>query len=176
VFGGGPIGIAVMLTLRAAGVDDIWVVEPAPVRKRVVEQLGAVAVDPAAGAPSEQLRDATGGQGVDVAFETAGAPTSFTDAVASTAKQGTIVVVASGRHSVVAPLAELVRSELTVRTTYASCGEFHSVLKGLQSGAFPLDGWVSTLALDDLLDGFRRLHQGLDVKVVVDPWATTPTG
>jgi (R,R)-butanediol dehydrogenase/meso-butanediol dehydrogenase/diacetyl reductase len=141
----------------------------------VVEQLGAVAVDPGAGAPSEQLRDATGGQGLDVIFETAGARTSFTDAVSSTAKQGTVVVVASGRHSIVAPLAELVRSEITVRTTYASCGEFYSVLDGLHSGAFPLDGWVSTLALGDLLHGLRRLHQGLDIKLVVDPWATTET-
>ena len=115
-------------------------VEPAPMRRAVAERLGAIGIDPSLAAPSQQIRDATGGRGVDVAFETAGARTSFMDAVTSVAKRGTIVVVASGRHSVVAPLAELLRSELTIRTTYASCGEFHTVIEGIEAGRYPLDG------------------------------------
>ena len=171
VFGAGPIGIAVLLTLRAAGSEDVWVVEPAPERRRIAESLGAHGIDPAAGSPSEQLREATGGAGVDVAFDTAGAPTSFTDAVSSLSKRGTVVVVASGRNQVVAPLPELVRSELTVRTTYASCGEFDDVIAGMEAGRFPLEGWVTTLALDDLVEGFHRLREGRDIKILVDPWA-----
>jgi (R,R)-butanediol dehydrogenase/meso-butanediol dehydrogenase/diacetyl reductase len=159
-----------MLTLKAEGIGDVFVIEPSPGRRRVAERLGAIGIDPTTGSPVEQVRDATGGRGVDVAFETAGAPTSFTDAVSLTAKRGTIVVVASGRHAVVAPLAELVRSELTVRTTYASCGEFERVLDRIAIGSIPIEGWVSTLALEDLLLGFQRLRDGLDTKLVVDPW------
>lgn len=104
-----------------------------------------------------------------MAFETAGAPTSFASAVSSTGKGGTVVVVASGRHRVVAPLAQLLRSEITVRTTYASCGDFPPVIASMADGAYPLDGWVSTIGLDDLHLGFDRLHKGECIKLLVDP-------
>ena len=169
VFGAGPIGIGVLLSLRAIGIDDIIVVEPAPDRRAVAAGFGARVVDPTERDAAEQVRAETGGRGVAVSFETAGAPTSFISAVASTAKQGTVVVVASGRHEVAAPLGRLVAGEITIRTSYASCDEFPEVIGLMAEGAYSLSSWVSTIPLDDLLNGFDRLHRGECIKLVVDP-------
>jgi (R,R)-butanediol dehydrogenase / meso-butanediol dehydrogenase / diacetyl reductase len=169
VVGGGPIGIGIVLSLRAEGIEDIVVVEPAPARRAVAEALGTRSVDPSAHDAAAQVRAATGGRGVDVAFETAGAATSFDTAVRAAATQGTVVVVASGRHRVEAPLAALLRSELTIRSTYASCGDFPAVIAQMATGAYSLDGWVSTIALDELVSGFERLRQGTCSKLLVDP-------
>ena len=169
IFGAGPIGIGILLGLRAVGVDDIVVAEPAADRRAVAEGFGARTVDPTVHDAAEQVRAETGGRGVAVSFETAGAPTSFTSSVASTAKQGTVVVVASGRHQVVAPLGTLVSGELTVRASYASCDEFPEVIELMAKGAYSLDSWVSTIPLTDLLEGFDRLHRGECIKLVVDP-------
>lgn len=171
VFGGGPIGVSILLTLRATGVEDVLVVEPAPERRAIAAALGARVVDPSSGDPVETIREMTAGRGVGVSFETAGAATTFRSAVSATAKQGTVVVVASGRHEVIAPLGEMLRSELTIRTTYASCGDFPAVINLMSKGAFPLEGWVSTIALDELLAGFESLRSGRSMKLLVDPWA-----
>jgi (R,R)-butanediol dehydrogenase/meso-butanediol dehydrogenase/diacetyl reductase len=171
VFGGGPIGIAIALSLRAQGLHEVYVIEPSVERQRAVNQFCFQVIDPYEADPAIQLRDLTRGRGVDVCFETAGAATSFQSAISSTSKQGTVVVVASGRHQVVAPLAEMLRSELTVTTTFASSGDFGAVIEALSEGAYPTEGWVSTIPLDELLDGLAKMHNGIALKLLVDPWA-----
>jgi (R,R)-butanediol dehydrogenase/meso-butanediol dehydrogenase/diacetyl reductase len=171
IFGGGPIGIAILLTLKASGVAPVFVVEPAPYRRSLANALGAVVIDPTRGDSATEIRDMTFGHGVDVAFETAGAATTFQAAVGSMAKRGTVVVVSSGHQPVEAPLSQMLRSELTIRTTFASCGDFPPVIELVQSGAFPLDGWVDTIGIDDLLGGFEALRTGTALKLLVDPWA-----
>jgi (R,R)-butanediol dehydrogenase / meso-butanediol dehydrogenase / diacetyl reductase len=169
VMGGGPIGIGIVLGLRAVGIDEVIVVEPAADRRAVAEAFGAGVIDPTGDDVAAQVRALTAGRGVTVAFETAGAATSFTSAVASTAKEGTVVVVASGRHAVIAPLGLLLASEITIRTSYAYCRDFPEVIALMTEGAYPLDGWVSTIPLDDLLAGFERLRRGEAIKLLVDP-------
>jgi (R,R)-butanediol dehydrogenase/meso-butanediol dehydrogenase/diacetyl reductase len=168
VHGGGPVGIGVLLSLRAAGVHNVIVVEPAPTRQGALVALGARVVDPGAGDVASQIRSLTDGAGVAVSFETAGAPTSFLSAVSGTGKQGTVVVVASSRTPVEAPLAALVANEITIRTSYAYCGDFPAVIDSMERGAYPLGGWVSTIELEDLLDGFATLRRGEHIKLLVE--------
>jgi (R,R)-butanediol dehydrogenase / meso-butanediol dehydrogenase / diacetyl reductase len=167
VHGGGPVGIGVLLSLRAAGIDDVIVVEPAAPRQRAASSLGALVVDPALGDPAAQIRSLTNGAGVPVAFETAGAPTSFLAAVAATAKQGTVVAVSSSRAPVVAPLGALIANEITVRTSYTYCGDFPVVIEAIARGAYPTADWVSTIELEDLISGFESLRHGERIKLLV---------
>jgi (R,R)-butanediol dehydrogenase/meso-butanediol dehydrogenase/diacetyl reductase len=167
--GGGPVGIGVLLGLRAAGVGDVIVVEPAPARQAAVAALGGRVVDPAAGEPAEQIRSLTDGTGVPVSFETAGAPTTFLAAVDATAKGGTVVIVASSLAPVEAPLGRLVANEISLRSSYAYCNDFPAVIESMGRGDYPTEGWVSTIGLGDLLDGFAALRRGEHIKVLVGP-------
>ena len=171
IFGGGPIGIGILLGLRARGIDDVIVVEPAPDRQRVVEAFGARVIDPTTGDTVEQLRLATNGRGTDLTFETAGAPTTFHAAIGSTAKKGSVITLTSGRTEVIAPLGQLMANEITVITSYAYNNDFPGVIDLMRKGSFPVDSWVETAPMSGLIDSFGVLRRGEAIKLLIDPAA-----
>ena len=72
VFGAGPIGLVTAAALKAAGVEDVIVVEPADIRKAKAPTAGAThVVDPTDGDVVAQVLDLTDGRGADVSFECA---------------------------------------------------------------------------------------------------------
>jgi len=169
VHGAGPIGIGALLALRAQNVDVI-VVEPSPVRRDSAVALGAVhAIDPSAVDVVTAIRQLTGGLGATVAIEAAGAPASLQTALATTAIQGTVVVVAVHERPVELPPLSLLAGELTITGSVAYCNDFPAVIESMATGAYPVDPWVSTISLDDLVDfGFPALRDGDAVKILVD--------
>ena len=82
VFGGGPIGIGAFLALRALGVDDVTVVEPAAERRAAVAALGAETVlDPTATDVVDDVREHDGRCRRRASWSTPpGVPASFTAA------------------------------------------------------------------------------------------------
>jgi (R,R)-butanediol dehydrogenase / meso-butanediol dehydrogenase / diacetyl reductase len=168
VLGGGPIGIGIYLTLRLQGIQA-WVVEPAQARRDAAQRLGAEVIDPAEGPVAEQLRAATGGDGVRASFETSATISSVEAAIGATAKHGTIMLLASPRQPLPPILGLALARELEVRTTYAYCGDFPAVLAALAGGAYPTDGWVVTAGLTEIDGVLAELRAGSLLKVLVDP-------
>ena len=81
MFGAGPIGIGAFLGLRALGVDDVIVVEPAAERREAVARLGAEQpIDPTGTDPVGEVLERTSGAGARVVIDAAGVPASFRDA------------------------------------------------------------------------------------------------
>src|SRR5207253_935723 len=71
VHGAGPIGIGVLLALRARGIGTI-ASDPAPVRRRALGALGFEhVVDPHETDVAEAVRDLTGGRGADHSVDAA---------------------------------------------------------------------------------------------------------
>lgn len=73
VFGCGPIGLLTLQVARAAGATRLVVTDPLPHRLDAARALGATDAFPADGSEAAAVLAATGGRGVDVAFEAAGA-------------------------------------------------------------------------------------------------------
>jgi (R,R)-butanediol dehydrogenase/meso-butanediol dehydrogenase/diacetyl reductase len=73
VFGAGPIGLVTTAALRASGVEQIIVVEPADVRKQMAPIAGADhVIDPRTSDVVREVLELTKGRGADVSFECAG--------------------------------------------------------------------------------------------------------
>lgn len=73
VLGGGPVGIAVMMCLRAQGkVGRLVVSEPTVKRTEQNKEIADVVLDPLNENVGERCRELTGGKGVDVVFDCAG--------------------------------------------------------------------------------------------------------
>ena len=103
VFGCGPIGLGAIALARLAGAATIAAFDEKPSRLRVAAALGADRVASGAGA-AELLREATGGWGVDLAIEAAGAPSSTLPEIGrSIAPRGTVLYL--GRTGDPAPIA-----------------------------------------------------------------------
>lgn len=82
VLGAGPIGLCVVLALKAQGLRHIVVLEPAPARRVLAKLFGAVVYDPTLAALVAELDEAlrhmsAGGLGYDRAYDCLGIPVTF---------------------------------------------------------------------------------------------------
>jgi L-iditol 2-dehydrogenase len=93
VFGAGPIGLLTIAVLRLSGAGKIWAVEPVAARRELALRLGATgAIDPEACSPAGEVRRETGGRGVDVAIDCAGAGESLNESIGATRNAGRVVI------------------------------------------------------------------------------------
>ncbi|MDP9244172.1 MAG: alcohol dehydrogenase catalytic domain-containing protein, partial [Chloroflexota bacterium] len=172
VHGLGPIGIAVLLALRARGVRLI-AADPSQRRREAVDSLGIDAVlDPVDVDVVAAVRDLTDGAGAASSVDAAGVPAALAASIASTAANRRVVLTAVPLQPIAIDVAGFHASQvfLTPSTgTTPVTTAFDEVIDLMLQGHYPTAGWTETIAFDDLIDGgFRPLHRQEKVKVIVD--------
>jgi len=174
VVGAGPIGLALVLCLRARGVSDVVVSEPSRSRRDLAAELGARVVDPREQDVREVVR-AGGAGGVDVSFDAsgAGAPT-FSAAFDALRSGGTTVVVAQLHGPVEMDLNTVLTTEKHVTGSFAyTDADFAEVVAMVADGTIDPRPLISShLLLDQVVEGGLEhlLADGRssEVKVLVD--------
>jgi len=171
VFGAGPIGVGVMLGLRANGIDDILVVEPSPKRRETIGQLGASDVlDPTTDDVRSAVMARTSGEGADVVFECAGAAASFSAAVPLVTARGKLVVVAVYEDELSWNPTSMMMNEIELRGSMGyEMGVYETVIDLMNQGHYPTSGWVEHIPWSAVVEeGFEPLRRGERMKVMVD--------
>lgn len=74
VLGGGPIGFALLLCLKAAGANKVIVSEPAAARRNQVAEFSQAVINPFEESVEKRCMDLTDGRGVEICFDCAGVP------------------------------------------------------------------------------------------------------
>jgi (R,R)-butanediol dehydrogenase/meso-butanediol dehydrogenase/diacetyl reductase len=171
VFGAGPIGIGVVLALRALGVDDVVVVEPSTTRRDAIAALGATDVlDPRAEDVRAAVMAHTADCGADVVFECAGVEASFASALDVLGARGRLSVVAIYEDPFTFNPTRMMMNEIEVRGSMGyEAGIYEAVIGLMEKGAYPTAGWVDHIPWNALADeGFVPLRRGEGMKVMVD--------
>ena len=150
VFGAGPIGLSVVLALRALGAEEIVAVGRSAGRRTAAVVVGADVVVDASSADVEAFFTEHAGQ-FDAAFECSGAETAFDLLVRALASDGKLVEVALTRQVASISLAELLAKNLHVAGSCAyGPDEFADSLALIASGAVDPSPLVSArLSLDE---------------------------
>ena len=171
VFGAGPIGIGLWFALRGKGLDDVFVVEPSEIRRAAIESLGARALDPAAVDVPAFIADHTKGLGADAVYDAAGVAPAVATALACVGSRKPMVSVAIYEKPLQTPLLNLVMNESRIQGSLCYTGaDFEAVIALMDKGAYDTTGWVTKIAIGDVIDeGFEALHAGKKMKVLVDP-------
>ncbi|WP_456696577.1 2,3-butanediol dehydrogenase [Aeromicrobium sp. P5_D10] len=174
VFGAGPIGLVTTAALRAAGVEDIIVVEPADVRKAKAGPAGADhIIDPTTTDVLGEVMELTKGRGADVSFECAGIDQVLKSAIQSTRVGGTCVNVAIWGHEASVAMNDLVFREVNVLGSLAYAGDHPATIEMVASGKVdPYQFITGRIELDDIVkDGFDELinNKEENVKILVKP-------
>jgi (R,R)-butanediol dehydrogenase / meso-butanediol dehydrogenase / diacetyl reductase len=169
IHGGGPIGIGVYFTLRKRGIR-VLMTDPMPARRAVLTQLGVeVVLDPTARDVVSAIKDLTRGRGAAASVDAAGVPAAFQAALAGTAVDGNVVVVAIHTRPIAIDPMQILMSEARITGVALSCNAFPSVIEQMAAGAYPTQGWVETIAFEKLIsEGFERLHRQEGTKILVD--------
>jgi alcohol dehydrogenase len=175
VIGLGGVGLSSVLGAVAAGARQIIAIDLSDDKLGLARQIGATdtvnAKDPDA---AEQIRALSNG-GVDVAIEMAGSARAMELAYKITRRGG--ITVTAGlpppTATLALPLVNLVAEERTVKGSYiGTCVPTRDIPRyiGLyQRGRLPVDRLMSgRLKLDDINEGFDRLHEGKAVRQVIE--------
>jgi 2-desacetyl-2-hydroxyethyl bacteriochlorophyllide A dehydrogenase len=115
IFGFGGLGFSALQLSQAFGCQEIYVVDINPAKLTAIATLGGVAIDATAGDPVQQIREATGGKGVDVAIELVGSAITMAQSIRCLGVHGRAALVGLTAESLsILPYTELINKEVEV--------------------------------------------------------------
>jgi S-(hydroxymethyl)mycothiol dehydrogenase len=175
VIGCGGVGLAVVQGARLRSAERIVAVDLAPEKLELARQLGATdAVDASAGDPVAQVRELTGGAGVDYAFSAIGAPAGLAEAIRMCAYAGTATLVGlvpPGARLDVDLDRDVFLPKVGIAVTHGGDTipqeDFPFLARAALAGRFDLDRFVtSVISLDEVPERLERLGQGGEIRAV----------
>lgn len=174
VLGGGPIGLAVVLSLRAKGVTKIIVSEVAERRKQFAKEFGAQHIlDPTKEDIPARCRELCEGQGVHKVFDAAGVQAGLDGAIDAVRARGTIINIAVWEKPVTIDMQKMTFKERKYVgiATYAA-GDFDEVMSAISDGSLkPQPMITKKIKLDQVeSEGFHSLihDKANQVKILVE--------
>lgn len=175
VIGLGGVGLAAVLGAIASGASQIVAVDVSDDKLALAKSIGATAVVNALDADAiDQVRALTGG-GADFVFEFAGVGAALESAYRMTKRGGTTITAGLPPPDVSMALniVSLVAEERTVKGSYiGTCVPMRDIPRYValyRAGRLPVDRLMSgKIPLDEINEGFDRLHDGSVVRLIVD--------
>jgi 2-desacetyl-2-hydroxyethyl bacteriochlorophyllide A dehydrogenase len=176
VFGVGPIGLGIVIALRAVGIDDVVAFDPSPLRRQRAIALGArAALDPRRTPPAEVLRELRGTGSLfgrtypktDMYFEASGADGLLADVAGFCNKGSRIITVALQRHPTTFDGTRIMSKEISIIGASGYPTEFAQVMAKVSTGAihpemmithrFPFAEFASAFEIASNADGAAKV-------------------
>jgi len=157
VLGAGPIGLLTAAVARACGARAIYMTEPLAYRRRfAVDYVADAALNPDETDVAAEILRLTGGRGVDVAFEAAGAPDTPDQAAAVTRPGGKVIVAGISPDDTLAFTASPVRRKgLTIKLVRRMKHTYPRAIGLVQTGMVDVKSLVThLLPLERIADAF----------------------
>jgi (R,R)-butanediol dehydrogenase/meso-butanediol dehydrogenase/diacetyl reductase len=172
ITGAGPVGLCVLLAVRAMGVQTVYMTEISEVRIAKAEEMGATAVfNPLETRVPRRIKELTDGRGADVAVEAVGVEASLKDCLASTRYRGCVVVQGIFTDRVPIHMLGFVTREVTMIGTNSL--DLEQALEWIDSRVVEPEAMVTRIIpLDEIqINGFDELSDraSRQVKILVRP-------
>ena len=172
IVGGGPVGLAALLTAQFYSPAEIVMIDRDDHRLKLAQSLGATqVVNSSDGKAAEHVMALTHAAGVDVAIEAVGLPATFDICQAIIAPGGRMANVGVHAKPVELHLERLWASNITLTTRLVDAGTTPMLLRMVQSGHLDAKKLVShRFKLSEIMtayDTFANAAKHLALKVVL---------
>ena len=172
VLGAGCIGLCTMLALKSMGVNTIYMVDVIDTRLNMAKKIGALdAFNSKDIDIVKKIIEMTGGIGVDMVFETAGATATTQMTPALVKRGGTIVLVGMAPDSVMSyDLGAVLAKEARIHTVFRYRNIYRLAINAVSGNAIPLREIVTSIfPFDKVEDAFKYniKNRANTIKVVV---------
>ncbi|CAH0154742.1 galactitol-1-phosphate 5-dehydrogenase [Microbacterium sp. Bi121] len=121
VIGAGPIGLFAAQWLRVLGATRVIVADIDGHKRALADELGFETIDAGAGPSDQQVLEATGGRGVDIAVEASGLALTFLQAIGAAAHSGHVILLGDLSDDAVLSkeaVSRILRRELVLHGTW----------------------------------------------------------
>jgi len=162
VLGAGPIGLLIAAMAKASGASAIYMTEPLTYRRQfALDYIADAALDPyekGTDVVAEIMR-LTGGRGVDVAFEAAGAPETPQQAAAVARPGGKVIVAGIPADDTMTMNASTVRHKgLTIKLVRRMKHTYLRAIRLVQTGMMDVKSLVThTFPLERIAEAFEMV-------------------
>jgi len=166
VIGVGGVGSNIIQIAHAFGAAEVIAVDIREDKLAAARRLGATqGVDATTGDPAAQIRELTGGRGVDIAFEALGRPDTVLTAFDCVREGGRVVVVGLAPTSVAAPIeiTRMVRRSVSVIGSFGARmrSDVPDLLQLVERGQVGVKELVSRrFKLDEAGQAYEALNRG----------------
>lgn len=145
VMGAGCIGLVSMMSLKARGVSEVYVVDVLDKRLEKAMELGATGViNGMKENVVEKIKELTGGMGTDLVIETAGTEITTRQAIQMASKGSTIVMVGYSKSGeMTLPTSMILDKELTLKSIFRYRHIYPVAIEAVASGKVNLKGIVT---------------------------------
>ena len=173
VFGAGPVGWCAALSLRALGIERVFLLDREPARLALAAEAGATPVNVGEQSAESALAEVTDDRGADVTIDAVGAADAYLAATTVVRRGGRVVVagVYAG-ESVELQLGVAWARALDLRFT-GVCPVHRSwreVMAKVEEGALDPIAFVSDrVTLEQAPGGYRRFDAREATKVLIEP-------
>lgn len=175
VLGGGPIGFALLLDLKAHGATKIIVSEPTSRRREQVAEFAHTVVNPVKENVGERCRELTDGEGVDVVFDCAGVPVGLEAGFDAIRSNGLYIMVAVWEKPLTLNCLTFLAKHITIKGVLIfSTEDFFEVMQWMADGK--ILGYekmvTGRISVEDVVEkGFKELINNKDqhIKILVSP-------
>ncbi|MGE5613159.1 MAG: NAD(P)-dependent alcohol dehydrogenase [Bacillota bacterium] len=147
ILGAGCIGLVTLMTVKAMGITDAYVTDIIPKRIEKAKQLGATGVFKADETDVvKAINEITGGEGVDIVFETAGSKMSIQQTVQLVKRGGTIVLVGLAPEATISyDFINLISKEASIHTVFRYRNVYPAAIKAVNEHLADLRSIVTNI-------------------------------
>lgn len=158
ILGSGCIGLVTLMTLKAIGVSDVYVVDLIPKRLEKAKELGATEILQANKVDViKRVMELTKGQGADLVFETAGSKYTTQQTIELVKRGGTITLIGMPAEDIIPMnMNGLIWKEAKINTVFRYRNLYPVAIKAVASGLIPLKNIASDVFK------FGEIKKGLD--------------
>ncbi len=172
ILGAGCIGLSILKLVKLSGAQPIFVVDKFPWRLAVAERMGAIPINCDVLDSVAAIREATGGEGVDVAIEAAWADHSVQQAAEMACLGGRLIIVGiSEEDKLVLHHSTLRRKGMTIRLVRRMKHTYPRSIRLVASGAVDMSDMIShrfSLQQTPAAFALNVAYQEEVVKVIID--------
>ncbi|MEW6261660.1 MAG: alcohol dehydrogenase catalytic domain-containing protein [Thermodesulfobacteriota bacterium] len=172
VFGCGPIGLAAVISAHLFGPRRVYAVDVLDNRLALAEKYGAVPIDARRDDAVSQIMAATDLEGVDVAIEAVGLVETFSQAINSIRRGGTVSVVGLFKGFYQMPLPILGLSGLKLSIGLANLSFMGQLMGMLAAGRLDLSAFCThTFPLSEAMAAYDLFenHKDKCLKAMLKP-------
>lgn len=174
IVGAGTIGLLALAVIKMRNPAKVFISDLSDTRLGVAKQMGAdCVINPSTSDIASLIRNETGGDGVDIAFEAVGAAPTVQQAMACLRIGGTAVWIGNSAKMINLNMQEIVTRELRVLGTFLySFQEFGEVIELLNDGKLNIEPVISFKVpmMEKGVELFARLakNPGSLIKVILN--------
>jgi len=174
IMGMGPVGLMAVVAARAFGARDVFVTDLEPIRLEAARRLGAThALNVRECDAVGEIRRLTGGEGVDVAWETAGSPQALQAALGSLRRGGKLAIVGLPAQADIAlNVPHIADNEIDIYGVFRYANTYPSGISFLASGIADVQSLITDrYPLERTQEAMERArtNKSGSLKVVVYP-------